>query len=80
MTLRLICFQVFTPLRISDNQIRSNGNFPRSHAHIKANQCLTYTSTELNVVWNISHFLGQRPSIFPDVAGNVYQLSVLCHI
>ena len=63
MILRLTCF-LFTPLRISHNQIRSNGNFPRSHALKKTNQCLTYTSTELKVVWNISHFLVQSPPYF----------------
>ena len=80
MILCLTCFQVFTPLCISHNQIRSNGNFPCSHALKKTNQCLTYTSTELKVVWNISHFLGQSLSIFLDVIRKVYQLSVLCHM
>ena len=66
MILHLTCFQVFvnTPLRISHNQIRSNRNFLHYHALKKTNQCLTYTSTELKVVWNISHFFVQSPPYF----------------
>ena len=80
MILRLTCFQVFYSLAYitqSDTFKRKFPSFSCSQEN-KPMSHLYFHRIESGVEYFT--FFGSKSTIFPDVAGKVYQLSVLCHM
>ena len=60
-------------------QTHSNGKFPLCGAVNKSNQCLTYISTQMKVVKNLSHFIASKSCGTPGCRQKGLSLSGLSY-